>query len=83
MTRLRIELNKERCQAFAKCTTTAPAVFALDADRKVVVLDPSGADDDTIIKAAKACPYRVITLIDDASGAPVFPPGRRLKPQTT
>ena len=80
MTRLRIELNKERCQAFAKCTTTAPAVFALGADRKVVVVDAAGADDETIVKAAKSCPYRVITLVDDVSGAPVFPPGRKLKP---
>jgi ferredoxin len=82
VTRLRIELNKDRCQAFAKCTTTAPAVFALGADRKVVLVDKAGADDDTIVKAAKSCPYRVITVSDAATGAPIFPPGRKLKPQT-
>lgn len=80
MTRLRIELNKDRCQAFAKCTTTAPAVFQLGADRKVTVVDAAGADNETILRAARSCPYRVITLIDDASGAPVFPPGRKLRP---
>lgn len=80
MTRLRIELNTDRCRSFAKCTTTAPAVFALGDDRKVVVLDPSGNDDDTIVRAAKSCPYKVITLIDEATGAPVYPPGRKLRP---
>ena len=80
MTRLRIELNTDRCQSFAKCTTTAPAVFALGEERKVVILDKAGADDETIVKAAKSCPYRVISLFDDESGAPVFPPGRKLRP---
>lgn len=80
MTRLRIELNTDRCQAFAKCTTTAPAVFRLGANRKVMVVDVAGADNETIVRAARSCPYRVITLIDDASGAPVFPPGRKLRP---
>ena len=82
MTRLRIELNTDRCRSFAKCTTTAPAVFALGDDRKVVIVDPAGADDETIVRAAKSCPYKVITLIDDATGAPVYPPGRRLRPST-
>ncbi|HVO17206.1 MAG TPA: ferredoxin [Alphaproteobacteria bacterium] len=81
MTRLRIELNTDRCQAFAKCTTTAPAVFALGPDRKIAIVDAAGADDETIVRAAKSCPYRVIALFDAESGAPVFPPGRKLRPQ--
>jgi ferredoxin len=80
VTRLRIELNTDRCRSFAKCTTTAPAVFALGEDRKVVILDKAGADDETIVRAAKSCPYRVIALFDDTSGEPVFPPGRKLRP---
>jgi ferredoxin len=80
VTRLRIELNTDRCRSFAKCTTTAPAVFALDVGRKVVVIDPFGNDDDTIVKAAKSCPYKVITLIDEATGVPVYPPRRKLHP---
>ena len=80
MTRLRIELNTDRCRSFAKCTTTAPAVFALGDDRQVVILDPSGNDADTIVRAAKSCPYKVITLIDEATGAPVYPPGHKLHP---
>ena len=80
MTRLRIEVNTDRCRSFAKCTTAAPGVFALGEDRKVVIVDPAGADDETILRAAKSCPYKVITLTDAGTGAPVYPPGRKPRP---
>jgi hypothetical protein len=51
-------------------------VFVLGADRKVEVVDPAGAPDTTILEAAKGCPYRVITVRDDA-GQQLFPPARK------
>lgn len=74
---LRVELNRDKCQAFHRCTVIAPAVFALDDDEKVELADPSGAPDDVILKAAKACPYRVITVIDQTTGEQLFPPVRK------
>jgi ferredoxin len=70
---LRIELNKDKCQAYHRCNLIAPAVFALDGDEKVELADPNGAAIDDIVKAAKACPYRVITVVDETSGEQLFP----------
>jgi ferredoxin len=51
----------------------APAVFGLNADSKAEVLDPHGADDATVLKAAKSCPYRAITVTDEASNEQLWP----------
>jgi ferredoxin len=76
MSGVRIEITKRKCQAFGNCLAKAPAVFRLGEDRKVEVIDPAGAGDETIVQAAKSCPYRVITVIDP-SGQPIFPPPRK------
>jgi ferredoxin len=76
MPSVRIEITKKKCQAFGNCMAKAPAVFALGADRKVELVDPGGAPDDTILQAAKSCPYRVIAVID-AGGEQIFPPVRK------
>ena len=73
---MQIEVTKRKCQAYGQCTATAPGVFVLGADRKVEVVDPSGAPDAVILEAAKGCPYRVITVRDDA-GQQLFPPPRK------
>jgi ferredoxin len=78
MTKYRIELALAKCQAYGLCLKTAPAVFALGDDRKVRVFDPAGATDDMILKAAKGCPYRVILVHDQISGAQIFPPPRKI-----
>jgi ferredoxin len=76
MTQVRITLNTAKCQAYAKCSAVAPAVFALGEDRKVRVLDEGGAPVDAIVKAAKSCPYRVIT-VEEVAGQRLFPPERK------
>jgi ferredoxin len=73
---VQIEVTKRKCQAYGKCAATAPGVFVLGADRKVEVVDPAGAPDTAILEAAKGCPYRVITVHDDA-GQQLFPPARK------
>lgn len=76
MSAYRIELDKTRCQSYGSCLKLAPAVFAWDGARKVRITDSGGAADTLILKAAKLCPYRAITIIDAASGAQLFPPPR-------
>jgi ferredoxin len=76
MTSVRVELNKKKCQAFGNCTARAPAVFALGADKKVELVDPAGAPDETILQAAKSCPYRAIAVSNE-QGEQIFPPPRK------
>jgi ferredoxin len=73
---VQIEVTKRKCQAYGQCTATAPGVFVLGADRKVEVVDQAGAPDTVILEAAKGCPYRVITVRDDADQQ-LFPPPRK------
>lgn len=82
MPRLRIEIAKAKCRSFGKCMSVAPEVFALDEARKASLRDPDGAPDETIVRAARSCPYRVITVVDDPTGEPIFPPARKIGPSS-
>ena len=77
MARLRIEITKSKCRSFGKCMSVAPEVFAFDAEKKVSVVEGGTASEETIAKAAKSCPYRVIALVDEDTGEQVFPPVRK------
>jgi ferredoxin len=61
----RIEIDLLACVGFGECVKTAPGVFRLDdfANQSSVV-DPSGADEETVLQAAKACPVSAISLYD-------------------
>ena len=76
MAEIRVTVNKAKCQAYAKCKSIAPAVFALGADGKVQVLDAAGAPAETVVTAARNCPYRVIT-VEQVDGPRLFPPQRK------
>jgi ferredoxin len=70
---VRIDINREKCQSYKRCTVVAPAVFALGDDAKVTLLDAAGSERDVILKAAKSCPYRVITVSDAENGEQLWP----------
>ena len=74
MSRLRVAVNPAKCQSYKRCTALAPAVFALGADGKAGVLDPQAAAQEDVVKAARSCPYRAITVTLEASGEQLFPP---------
>ncbi len=76
MTSVRVEISKKKCQAFGNCIAKAPAVFVLGADKKVGLVDPAGAPDQTILQAAKSCPYRAIAVSNE-QGEQIFPPPRK------
>lgn len=73
MTKLNVTVNTLKCQAYGACLKTAPAVFRLTAENKAVVLDPGAATDETVLLAARNCPYRAITVVDADSGAQLYP----------
>ncbi len=70
---MRIAVDSGKCQSHARCTVVAPAVFGLGADAKAEVLDPHGAEDALVLKAAKSCPYRAIAVSDETSGEQLWP----------
>jgi ferredoxin len=73
MAKLSITVNKIRCIGSGDCVETAPAVFQLDDEGKSEVVNATGADDSIIVAAARSCPVKAITVVDEA-GVQLFPP---------
>lgn len=61
---LKIIVDREKCQGIGACVGAAPDVFEVDAENKAIVIDAEGADKDTIILAAEACPLEAIVLFN-------------------
>src|SRR5271156_1198602 len=76
MAKLSITVNKTRCIGSGDCVETAPAVFQLDAEGKSEVVNASGAGDSIIVSAARSCPVKAITVVDEA-GVQLFPPPKK------
>jgi ferredoxin len=74
---LKISVNKARCIASEDCVETAPAVFQLDADGKSEVVNSAGAPDATILAAARGCPVKAITVVNEETGEQLFPPPKK------
>jgi ferredoxin len=62
---LKVKVDRDLCIGVGNCVAFAPSVFALDADNKAVVLDPSSVDEFTLLEAAKSCPEQAIVIEDD------------------
>lgn len=69
----RVSIDREICTGVANCTAIAPDVFELDDENKAVVVDPYGADDETIRRAAEECSQQAIILEDAVTGERIFP----------
>lgn len=76
MSQLRVTVTPSKCQSYKRCTAVAAAVFGIGSDGKATVLHPEGALEDEIVKAARSCPYRAITVVVEATGEQLFPPPR-------
>jgi ferredoxin len=77
MAKLKISVNKSRCIASGDCVETAPAVFEFDAGGKSEVANQTGAPDGTIIAAARSCPVKAITVVNEETGEQLFPPPKK------
>lgn len=73
---IRISVNIVKCQSYRRCLAVAPAVFGIGEDGKAEVLHGANEPQDIILKAARSCPYRAITAVDEDSGEQLFPPVR-------
>ena len=69
---MKVRVDRDLCIGVGNCVALAPTVFALNADNKAVVLDPSSVDDDTLLEAAESCPENAITVEDD-EGHQLYP----------
>jgi len=69
---MKVRVDRGLCIGVGNCVAVAPTVFALDGERKAVVLDPSSVDEFTLLEAAKSCPEAAIILEDD-EGLQIFP----------
>jgi ferredoxin len=77
MASLKVTVNKTRCISSGDCVETAPAVFQLDAEEKSDVVNPSGAPEATILAAARSCPVKAITVVNEETGEQLFPPPKK------
>ena len=68
----KIVVDRDACIGAAPCVTVAPGVFQMDDENKAYVVDPKGADDETILLAAQACPVQAILLYDE-DGVQIYP----------
>lgn len=68
----KIVVDRNLCIGAASCIAVAPGVFELDSENKAVVYNDKGADDETILLAAKSCPTQAI-LVFDEEGNQIFP----------
>jgi ferredoxin len=70
---MKIVVDRGKCIAAANCIGMAPRVFALDGQKKAIVLDSKAADNTTLINAAELCPTEAISLFDEESDEQIFP----------
>jgi ferredoxin len=77
MPKLDVTIHRQRCQAHGACTKIAPSAFQLDDQRKVQLIDRASVTDDTLLQAARSCPYRAITVVDSETGEQIHPRVRK------
>lgn len=68
----KIVVRRNLCIGAASCVVVAPKVFQLDEENKAIIIDPKGADKETILLAAESCPVQAIVLYDE-NGKKIYP----------
>jgi len=68
----KVEVDRDLCIGAAPCVTVAPGVFQLDEENKAYIVDQNGADAETILLAAQACPVQAIKVFDE-NGVQIYP----------
>jgi ferredoxin len=71
--RLIPRIDRDACTGTASCARIAPTVFEIDDEVIAVVVDPNGADEETLREAAESCPWGAVILEDAATERQVYP----------
>jgi ferredoxin len=77
MAKLKTTVNKTKCIASGDCVEMAPGVFQFDSDDKSEVYNQTGAPDNVIMAAARACPAKAIIVVDEDTGDQLFPAAKK------
>jgi ferredoxin len=70
---LRITVHHGLCVGNAQCVGLAPEVFQHNENGQSEVVDPEGAPEELILRAASYCPTGAIEVADADSGELLFP----------
>ena len=70
---LEIRVDHGLCVGNAQCVGLAPNVFRHNEDRQSEVVDPAGASEELILKAAGNCPTGAIEVVDAHTGELLYP----------
>jgi ferredoxin len=70
---MKVNIDRTKCEGYAKCIQASPKVFKLDAKMIAEVIDPKADTDEKIILAAKICPTKAISLEEEGTGKRIFP----------
>ena len=70
---MKINIDRTKCEGYAKCIQAAPKVFKLDAKMIAEPIDPHGDADERILLAAKICPTKAISLEEEGTGKRLYP----------
>ncbi|XOU94019.1 MAG: ferredoxin [Candidatus Kerfeldbacteria bacterium] len=62
---MKVKILRDKCISAATCVAIAPDTFELDDEGIVILKNPDGDDEQTIIDAAKSCPTQAIEIYDD------------------
>jgi len=62
----RLTADVDLCQGYGNCTTSAPDVYDIDDDGKVVLLKQTvnDADRSRVQEAARSCPVDALRVLD-------------------
>lgn len=79
--RVKITIDEDICLANGVCVALAPSVFQFKKEDAPTIfapmaeiVDPNGANYDTILQAAQMCPTGAIIIEDEESGERIHPP---------
>jgi ferredoxin len=70
----RVTIDDSLCIGSGGCVLRAPDAFELDVYRQSCVRHELLPVSDLILDAAESCPVEAISILDEDSGKPVFPP---------
>ena len=59
------KVDQDLCTGDQVCVTIAPDVFEINEEGLAYVVDPEGADEDTIQRAIDQCPSQAISWIEE------------------
>ncbi len=69
----KVFVDRNLCTGATSCVAIAPNAFALDDEKKAVILDTADHEAiETIVLAAQSCPVEAI-IIENAQGERVWP----------